>query len=264
MGINVARSAPRYSSVLVHAGSRPDDDSLTRDAVFLANAFGARLVGVSTPCVGTADLSAAEEEAVNIIIDAAGERFRTAASQVHAGIVWRKVSATPTRALLGLAWAADLLIVDLNGRSEGGTQADELVEILRKSQQAILVRTHPGRRLALKRALILWDQTPACRRAINAALPLLSKAEYIVVVTAKQSYLVSAKQALSDLERGLRIRDLPVQLIHERACDPAETVDDYINRFDPDVLVMSGRNRWGSGSLVDRLHRYQTYAAVSM
>ncbi len=264
MGINVARSAPRYSSVLVHTGSRSDDDSLTRDAVFLANAFGARLVGVSTPCVGAADLSAAEEEAVNIIVDAAGERFKAAASQVHAGVVWRKVAATPTRALLGLAWAADLLMVDLNGRSEDATRPGELTAILKKSQRAVLVRTHSGRRLALKRALILWDQSAACCRAISAALPLLSKAEYVVILPVKQSYLASATQALSDLERGLKIRDLPVQIVHERACDPAETTDDYLNGFDPDVLVMSGQSRWGSGSLGDRLRRYQTYAVVSL
>ena len=264
MGIDVARSAPRYRSVLIHAGGRAGDDSLTRDAVFLANAFGARLVGVSTPCVGTADLSAAEEEAVNIIVEAAGERFRTAASQVHAGVIWRKVAATPTRALLGLAWAADLLIVDLNGRSEGATRVKDLTTILKKSQRAILVRTHSARRLALKRALILWDQSAACCRAISAALPLLAKAEYVAILPVKQSYLVSATQALSDLERGLKIRDLPVQIVHERACDPSETTDDYLNGFDPDVLVMSGRRRWGSDSLADRLSRYQTYAVLSL
>ena len=264
MEINVARSAPRYSSVLVHAGSRPDDDSLTRDAVLLANAFGARLVGVSTPCIGAADLSAAEEEAVAIIVDADGERFKAAASQVHAGGVWRKVAATPTRALLGLAWAADLLMVDLTGRSEGATRAKDLATILKKSQRAVLVRTHSGRRLGLKRALILWDKSAACRRAITAALPLLSKAEYVLILPVKPSYLASATQALGDLERGLKIREIPAQIVHERACDPAETRDDYLIGFDPDILVMSGRSRWGLGSLMDRLRRYRTYAVVSL
>ena len=68
MGIDVARSAPRYSSILVHAGGRPDDDSVTRDAVFMANAFGARLVGVSTASVETADLNVAGEQAVDSLI----------------------------------------------------------------------------------------------------------------------------------------------------------------------------------------------------
>ncbi len=264
MGINIVRSAPRYSSILVHAGGRLDDDGLTRDAVFMANAFGARLVGVSTPSVKAVDLTAAEEEAVRILMEADGDRFKAAASQVHAGVVWRKAATTPVRALLGFAWAADLLMVDLQGRSENGARAAELEAILKKSQRAVLVRTHSDCRLALKRALILWDQSAACCRAVASALPLLSKAQHVLVLPVKQSYLTSATQALSDLEQGLRVRDLPVQVVHERACDSDKTADDFVRSFKPDILVMSARNRWGAGSIADRLQRHETYAMVSL
>ena len=264
MGINICRSAPRYSSVLVHAAGRPDDDSLTRDAVQVANAFGARLVGVSTPCVAGSDLNPAEEEAVNILIDAAGERFRSAASQVHAGVLWRKVAATPAHALLRMAWAADLLLVDLNGGSEDGVRAEDLAALLKTSQRAVLVRTSSTRRLTLKRALILWDESAACSRAVIAALPLLSKAEYVVILPIKQSRSVAVTQALGDLERGLKIRDLPVQVVHERACDPEETADDYVRTFDPDILVMSARGGWGAEPIGKRLRRYKTYAMLSL
>ena len=264
MGINICRSAPRYSSILVHAAGRPDDDSLTRDAVHMANAFGARLVGVSTPCVGGADLNAAEEEAVNILIDAAGERFRSAASQVHAGVLWRKIATTPAHALLRMAWAADLLLVDLHGRFEDGVRAEDLATLLKQGQRAVLVRTSSTRRLSLKRALILWDDSAACARAIVAALPLLSKAEYVVVLPVRQGCSGGAAQALGDLERGLKIRDLPVQVVRERAYDPAETTDDYVRTFDPDILVMSGRRAWGVEPIGKRLQRYRTYALVSL
>ncbi len=182
----------------------------------MANAFGARLVGVSTPSIAATDLNIAEEEAVNILVEAAGDRFRAATAQVRAGVVWRKVAATPAQALLGLAWAADLLMVDLQGRSESGVRTEHVLPILKKSQRAVLVRTHADCQLALKRALILWDQSASCCRAITSALPLLSKAEYVVIVPVKQSHLTPPGQSLFDLERGLKIRDLPVQIV--RSC----------------------------------------------
>ena len=263
MGIATIRSAARYSSILVHAGGRPQDEGLTRDAVYLANAFGARLLGVSTPCVQAAERSSAEEQASNILINAAGDRFRAASSRVHAGAVWRKVASTPTRALRGLAWAADLILVDLCA-SEGQVEPAELRAILKSIHQPVLVRTDPSRPLVLKRALILWDQSAACCRSILAALPLLSKVEYIVVLPAKQAYLSSTEQVLGDLEQGLRIRNLPVQVVHERSWGLEETPDDYVRNFDPDVLVMSGRSQWGVGSIVDRLQRFKTYAMLSL
>ena len=264
MGIATSRSAARYNSILVHAGGRPEDESLTRDAVYLANVFGARLLGVSTPCMQSAARSSAEEHASNILIDAAGDRFKTASSQVHAGAAWRKVSATPTRALLGLAWAADLLLVDLPASSAGQVKPAEISAILKKTHRAVLVRTDSGRPLVLKRALILWDQSAACCRSILAALPLLAKAEYIVILPAKQSYLSSTEQVLSDLERGLRIRNLPVQVVHKPGRRLKETPDDYVRNFDPDILVMSGRSRWGAEPVVDRLQRFQTHAMLSL
>ena len=266
MGLNLGRSAPRYTSVLVHTGGRARDDSLTRDAVFMANAFGARLVGVTTRFVA-ANLGEAEEEAAEILVEAAGERFKTAASQVHAGVLWRKIAATPSRALLGLAWAADLLMLDLQRQRDpggaGAVCAGELETILKRSQRAVLVRTNADRPLALKRALILWDQSAACCRSITSALPLLAKVEYIVILPVKQSYLISATQSLSDLERGLKVRNLPVQVVHERACDPDETTDDYVRNFNPDILVMSGRRTWNARPVVDRLQTYKTYAMLS-
>ncbi len=263
MGINVARSAPRYSSILVHAGAL-GDDGLTRDAVFMANAFGARLVGVSTPSIAATDLNIAEEEAVNILIEAAGDRFRAATAQVRAGVVWRKVAATPAQALLSLAWAADLLMVDLQGRSESGVKIEHALPILKKSQRAVLVRTHADCQLALKRVLILWDQSASCCRAIASALPLLSKADYVVILPVKQTQLPSPTQSLFDLERGLKVRGLPVQIVHARARDPEETTEDYVRGFGPDVLVMSAHRRWGAGSIANELIRCKTYAMLSL
>ncbi len=254
------RSMPRYGSVLVHAGGGPHGEGLIRDAAFIANAFGASLIGVSTPCTGAADLSATQQEAADVLIEAAGEQFRAATSQVHAGALWRRALAEPWTALSALAWAADLLILDL-AEATGGR---ELTDLMTCTGRAVLVRTRCSRRMALRRALIVWDASAACRRAVAAAMPLLGRVGEIMVLPTSIGASRDAAKALDELEQGLALRNLPVQISHGRSMDPAESLEDQTLRLEPDVLVMSARSRFGRRSPYALLERHNTYAMLSL
>ncbi len=257
------RSAPRYGSVLVHAGGGAQGDALVRDAVVLANALGACLMGVSTPCAGVPASSAVQHEAAELLIEAAGERFRAATSQVHAGSSWRKVLAERSAALSSYGWAADLLVADLAEAPGAGPAARELTAIMARTGRPVLVRTRPDRRLALRRAVIVGDGDAAGRRAVAAALPLLAKAEAVLVLPTASRPSASATRALADLERGLAWRNLPVE-IARRDADRAQTLQARTLRLAPDVLVMSGRTRLGRRSPYALLERHDAYALLSL
>ena len=256
------RNVPRYGSILVHAGGGARSDGLLRDAALLANTFGARLIGVSTPCSGASDFSAAQQEATEVLIEAAGERFRAATSEVYAGAVWRKVLAEPSQALAALGWAADLLVVDMAEAQVERPAARELSAIMARTGRALLVRTRPQRRLSLRRVLIVWDASAACRRAVAAAMPLLGRADAVTVLSTATSD--EARRALNDLELGLEFRNLPVEIKCARSLDAAETLEACTLRLEPDILVMSGAGRLGRRSPYALLERHSAYALLSL
>ena len=257
------RVGPRYGAVLVPAGLGSESESLVQDAVHVANAFGARLLGVSTPMTEVTPLSPVEAYTLKLLLEAAGEHFRHATSQVYAGSLWRRILLKPGPALISLSWAADLLLSDYSASTAGGMSLRELRSVMARTRRPILVRTCPGRRLAWERVLILWDQSAACRRSIEAAMPLLVRSQEIVVLQATPQHLIR-EDALCDLERGLGCRKLQVRVEGRKTRLKGSAIEDLLKGLDPDLLVLSGRRRWLNPPLARYLSMCEAYAMMGV
>ena len=247
----------------MRAGLGSESETLIQDAVRLANTFGARLLGVSTPMTSLEGFNALEADTLQRLLEAAGEHFRKCASQVHAGSTWCRSLLEPAAALVSLSWAADLLLTDCRTSNADGLSFARLMRFMSQTQRPVLARTDPARRLAWDRVLILWDQSSPCRNAIQAAMPLLARSKDIVIVQVTPRHLIWA-DALCDLERGLSYRKLQVRVEGREKGLRKAAAEDLLEELDPDLLVVSARRRWPDTSPPSCLERSAAHVLMSV
>ena len=254
----VCANTARYGALLVHV--RPDvmDDRLLRDTAALANLNGARLIGVSTPAVDASNLGPLEERAVHLLLDAAGERFAEATSGVHAGAWWNTAMTPAVEAVARLQWAADLVVVDLSRPADAWIKRRVLRRFMDRTQRALLIRADDARGLRFSRAVVLWDGSASCERAVHAALPMLGRTTEVHVFQDRRAN-GRRRASAADLVSGLERRNISVRT---PGCDAAEERSTWPD-LKPDFVVLSGRSRSAEASLGEILKGCAPYAVVS-
>ncbi len=239
-------AAAAISTILVHAGSSSCSETLVREAADLANRFGARLFGLTTTpsLAGDADLdvTAAEERAAEMIVQAAGERFAALAGAVRAGARWRPAEGPPAAALARLASAADLIMTNIRVPAEGGGHDESLKALVIDGGRPVLVRPPAAQGVEFQRIAVLWDRSAACGRAIAAALPFMGQAERTTLILDPHHAGPGAADRVDDLREGLALRGLDVQVTAvEHGRDRSHHA--VAQSLSADLLVMSGWRR---------------------
>ena len=174
-------ASPRPGGILIHASTTRASAALTTAAVQVANLFGARLIAVSCPVhPGGRGALAVERDAQRRLQEAAGEAFAALARPVRAGAVWRSVEGPPHAALADHAWAADLIVLDASGR---GAEIDAacIGGVARTSARPLLLMERPCTQ-GFRTVAVAWDGSPACRRAVQGALPFIARAQEVVLL----------------------------------------------------------------------------------
>lgn len=180
-----------YRTLLVHA--QPLDAAKPRLAVAaaLARDLGARLDALSAevePSLGVADpYGMLQAEWFSVMQTELERRFqlsRAQFTQAAAGLEgeWRGVRDLPTRALAGAARACDLIVA-------GGAPLDDndlytavdTAELVIRSGRPVLVAPPGGGKLRGKAIVVAWKDSREARRAVADALPLLQRADQVVV-----------------------------------------------------------------------------------
>jgi len=183
-----------YKVLMVHVDLEDAGDARVRIAAELAQRLDAALIGLSAwapnPVI-TVD-SAVPEPAPDLVdlpvmedlLKTRGNRFRALVGGNVRQVEWRSALELPTELVVRHARSADLLII-------GGTRHPVLRDpyrsvdpgaVLLRVGRPILVVPPEVSSLAAKRIAIAWKDTREARRAIVDALPLLRKAEAVVVV----------------------------------------------------------------------------------
>jgi nucleotide-binding universal stress UspA family protein len=183
-----------YKVLMVHVDLEDAGDARVRIAAELAQRLDAALIGLSAwapnPVI-TVD-SAVPEPAPDLVdlpvmedlLKTRGNRFRALVGGNVRQVEWRSALELPTELVVRHARSADLLII-------GGTRHPVLRDpyrsvdpgaVLLRVGRPILVVPPEVSSLAAKRIAVAWKDTREARRAIVDALPLLRKAEAVVVV----------------------------------------------------------------------------------
>lgn len=184
-----------WSSLIVYVDDEPDNIQRVEQAVALARAHGAHLIGVSAcaPETPMADaygagillgevLTAQHERAESALKGAEG-RFREIATRSGVSCEWRADVGDPTSLLVRHARAADVLIVGRDAANVSGWRAPIPSDLtMRAGRSVLIVPPKPAQPVAGAPVLLAWTDSRESRLAAVAAIPLLREAESVRVL----------------------------------------------------------------------------------
>ncbi len=185
----------RYRSILVHVARTKAHDAAIGIAAELAAEHGALLIGLSAgfPAVppvadGMSAMVVAEviEDERTQILDAqrdAEQRFRSLATAAPR-LEWRAVETGAAAALSTESRAADLIVLP---RLQQDPEPDVLLpadpgDVLMDSGRPLLLPGSDMTTLPRGPVILAWKDAQATRRALADSLPLLRRAEHVVVL----------------------------------------------------------------------------------
>ena len=181
-----------FAAVMVHVGV--DSDARVELAAGLADRFGAVLIGIAgmaaRPMFAAggialyADSGKSDHLRARAALDEMGGRFRAMCAFLEQ-VEWRSAPISPPDLLVQEARAADIVVVGPRQRRDP-LQSDPGVVVLRAGRPALVV-PQAAAPFELRRVVVAWKDTRECRRAVGDALPLLQRAEEVLLVEVNES-----------------------------------------------------------------------------
>jgi nucleotide-binding universal stress UspA family protein len=183
-----------YASVLVHVQTGPDGAATLHCARAIADEFEATLIGIGAQAVppppfsdplGTlaGDWVSAMRDTVEDNLKQAQRAFRAASANLSKPAIWECGMQLPGPAVARAARGADLVVIGLPQK-----ERDDPFTTVRPGDLAleagrpVLVAPHGCPPLDAKHILVAWKDTRESRRAMADAIPLLQRAEDVLVV----------------------------------------------------------------------------------
>lgn len=183
-------AAARYDSLVLHVAAN-GADHLLGVSVVLARTFGARLIGVGaqrfeTPVLAHPDggfVTARVVEDLEALAQAdlarAEEAFRVATAGLETE--WRTARQAPAYAVSRAARDADLIVAVAAGGDAASAHHADAADLVMTSGRPVLVAPPGAVQLEARRIIVAWEDGREARRAVADALPLLLRAEEVLV-----------------------------------------------------------------------------------
>lgn len=158
-------------------------------------------------------------------------------------------------ALVKIACWHDLLVLERNPDRTWAMPTDLASLILAVGLPCIVVPPQPVQTVSLSRIAIAWNGAPEAVRAVHSALPLLQRANEVLLLRGapKDAFQEVTWKPPFDIDaylhrHGIRARSQDL-LTHER--DAGEALLEQADRFHADLLVMGayGRSRFSEWAL---------------
>ena len=185
-----------YKTILVHMDRSPRRSERLAIGLRLAEAFNAHLVGLyalSSLRIPSYALSASAEALLeaadqdrNRSLEEAKAAFESACQRaLGVAAEWRSSDEDALEAVLVSARYSDLVIIgqhDPYADQDSGTQQRFVEELAVTANRPLLLVPYAGHFTnSFKKVLIAWNASRQAQRAVNAALPLLQRAEEVRV-----------------------------------------------------------------------------------
>lgn len=270
--IEVVVRPDTFKTILVHAEPGLASSSRVEAAARLARELDARLIGLGAatfePLDATApdgtyfatDVIAAQAEQVVKDLAAAETAFRHDAA--GASLDWRSVQDYPSRALVQAARTCDLIVMSPKG-NRGATQAADPADVVMSAGRPVLIAPEGHHHLRAMNVVVAWKDTRECRRALNDAMPLLQRAEDVIVHTVckpqdADRMAFETDDVVANLKRhGVEARPLVTSVAPESVTGEIQRVA-QLNNADLIVCGAYGHSRlreWAFGGVTDDLMR---------
>jgi nucleotide-binding universal stress UspA family protein len=155
--------------------------------------------------------------------------------------VWHDMIGTPERVFGIIGPVADLAVVSRpKARGTGRARTFLLAALLHSAKPVLVV---PQRRLTTvgRRILIAWNQSTDAALTVAAALPLLQRAERVVVATSGSENRPGPKSGY--LAQYLAQWGVAVERLRTKGRAVERELEDTYHRVDADLLVMGAYSR---------------------
>ncbi|MFN4283987.1 MAG: universal stress protein [Alphaproteobacteria bacterium] len=252
-----------YKDILVHLDSSPSCAARIDVAISFAKSFGARLTGLYV--VGLAPMHQyAEADLGPELVEAHDKYMREASHEAEklfvertkgAGVTaeWRQVEGALPDLVMLHARFADLVIAGQRNpeRLDPGTAPELPEQLVLDVGRPVIIVPHTGVFPTVgERALILWKTSRGAARAVNDALPLLTKAKEVCVLAINPEAGISGQgdNPAADVATHLSRHGIAATARSAKAerGSMGKTMRDIAVDFGADLIVMGafGRARW--------------------
>jgi nucleotide-binding universal stress UspA family protein len=183
-----------YSTLLVHLDAGGSNTHVLDVAASLAQQYDAKVIGVAAcrplqmaSLYGdfTGEIIALERETAEESLVAAEAEFRAFAALEPYALDWRSLSTMDPiwQAVASEARCADLIITSarIGPSSNADRHADAGDLVINAGRPVLIVPDSPGTS-RFTTVVVAWAETRECRRAAADALPILKRAERVVVL----------------------------------------------------------------------------------
>jgi nucleotide-binding universal stress UspA family protein len=166
---------------------------------------------------------------------------RRSALRKRSRAIWHDMVGTPERVLGIVGPLADLAVVSRPKRKGAGSARAFLLAALLHTARPVLIV--PQRRLETlgKHVLIAWNQSADAALTVAGALPLLRRAERVVVVTSGPEHRPGPKAAY--LSQYLANWDVAVERVRTKGRNVEQEIEDTYRDTGADLLVMGAYSR---------------------
>ena len=160
---------------------------------------------------------------------------------VKPGAVWMEKTGSPNKVIGILGPVTDLLVISRPSNSGGTIARLFLLASLLRSARPVLVLPKAKKRTVGKRICIAWNQSSEAARAVAAAIPLLTRADRVSIISCGAESQAGPKSR--QLVQYLKYWDIKSEHISTRGKDEATEIVAAYKSTNSDLLVMGAYSR---------------------
>lgn len=259
-----------YKSILLNINIEGPIAPSVRAVLDLAQCHEAKLIG---HCAADAPLPIAGPEGASLAAevwqqmrDDIARRFK----EIHAefegltatstNIEWRSTLTSPTRAVIEVSRAADIIIMTSpeSGKSESAYRVADPANIVLQAGRPVLILANKVEQIRTRRIAIAWKDTREARRAVCDALPLLTAADEVIVVTVAAHTDSWIRESLADVVAHLAAHGVKAKSELIEGSDDSLELLAFLDNCHADLIVSGayGHSRlreWAFGGVTRSL-----------
>ncbi|MFO1012798.1 MAG: universal stress protein [Caulobacteraceae bacterium] len=180
-----------FATIAVHVEPELSASHRVEAAARLAREEGARLIGVGAEAIPPSVVT--DPNTGQVVVEWLADAKAQVERRLHAAKAaferdasdgnteWTAFETFPSHALAHVADVADLLVLSPTSSAASTSRGADPAEVVMAAGRPVLLVPNEGRHLRAKGVVVAWKATREARRAIADSLPLLKRAEEVIV-----------------------------------------------------------------------------------
>jgi nucleotide-binding universal stress UspA family protein len=236
-----------FKTLLVHVEPEWGSGEALDAAVHLSRALNAHVLGVAAeafepPGAGyiEGDLVQLMRDQIDADLTTARTRFAAATAKLPAGATFVSGMDRPYALMAEHARGADLVVARRTPSGSSPTNLCHPADLVMETGLPVLLTPHVVAPLVPDRVLVAWKDHRECRRALADAMPFLTRAKQVVLLSiCDKDNLADEQAALREV--GHRLERLGAHVHVEaqagKAGSPLRTIETVANAMTADLIV---------------------------